>query len=188
MLCTSSKISVLYLSYTGILEPLGRSQVLAYLTRLSDKYSITLVSFEKPEDFANECAVVSLKAECDKFGIQWKPRRYHHRPRLPATVWDLIMLLVDTWKFSRGGRIQLIHCRSYIPTMAACIVGLFTRVPFVFDMRALWPEEMVTAGRLKKTSFTYRALNWTERQLLGRAASVVSLTSAAVVYLKDKYV
>lgn len=48
---------VLHLSYTGMLEPLGRSQVLIYLSRLSDEYAFTLVSFEKPADLADNDAV-----------------------------------------------------------------------------------------------------------------------------------
>ena len=41
--------TILYISYDGMLEPLGQSQVLAYLKRLAQKYSICLISFEKPE-------------------------------------------------------------------------------------------------------------------------------------------
>lgn len=41
---------VLYMSYDGMLEPLGQSQVLAYLERLSADRTIHLISFEKPQD------------------------------------------------------------------------------------------------------------------------------------------
>ena len=37
---------ILYLSRTGMLEPLGQSQVLSYLKGLSRSYRITLVSYE----------------------------------------------------------------------------------------------------------------------------------------------
>ena len=40
----------LYISYDGILEPLGQSQVLSYLEGLSNKRKIYLISFEKSTD------------------------------------------------------------------------------------------------------------------------------------------
>ena len=44
---------VLYITYDGILEPLGQSQVLNYLEKLSEDHEITLMSFEKKQDTKN---------------------------------------------------------------------------------------------------------------------------------------
>lgn len=178
------KRKVLYLSYTGILEPLGRSQVLAYLSRLSDEYQFTIVSFEKASDFEKSDEVEALKKECESYGINWQPKIYHHKPRLPATLWDLSVLLHATWKLSRSGKVSLVHCRSYIPAIAALLVGKVTKVPFIFDMRALWLDEMIDAGRLDRGSLTHRILVSLETKLLKEAAHVVSLTQVAVDYLK----
>ena len=46
-------MSVLYISYDGMLEPLGQSQVLAYLKHLVADRPIHLISFEKAGDWAN---------------------------------------------------------------------------------------------------------------------------------------
>ncbi|MFP1683031.1 glycosyltransferase [Alloalcanivorax sp. C16-1] len=178
---------ILYLSYTGMLEPLGRSQVLSYLARLSNEYTFTLVSFEKPVDLADANAVTSLHSECNRQGIDWRPQVYHYRPRLLATAWDLLVLLWHTFRHSFKQEVRLLHCRSYIPAIAAWMCGKLTRKPFIFDMRALWPEEMVTAGRLRRGALTYRILMWVERRLLRRAARVVSLTQAGVDHLLMAY-
>jgi glycosyltransferase involved in cell wall biosynthesis len=183
----SDRQRVLYLSYTGLLEPLGRSQVLSYLVRLSNEYRVTLVTFEKQDELADRDAVAALRAECAALGIDWRPQRYHHRPRLPATLWDLLVLLCQTLRHSLRRDVRLVHCRSYIPAIAAWLCGKVTRKPFVFDMRALWPEEMVTAGRLKTTSFVFSALKWVERRLLRNAVTVVSLTEAGVHHLVTVY-
>lgn len=190
------KVSALYLSYTGLLEPLGRSQVLAYLSRLSDLYSITLVTFEKRDDFANTIEFELLKRECESIGIKWQPRIYHHRPRLLATTWDLLVLLWDTFRISSNNKVKLIHCRSYIPAIAAWVTGKITQTPFIFDMRALWPEEMVDAGRLNRKTVVYKVLKYLECKLLINSAMNISLTDVAVPYLvntiphlsKDKFV
>ena len=47
MLKTEQKKKVLYISYDGIMEPLGYSQVLKYLEHLSTDFDITLISYEK---------------------------------------------------------------------------------------------------------------------------------------------
>lgn len=179
-----TKKKILYLSYTGLMEPLGRSQILAYLSRLSDEYQFTIVSFEKAGDFAEVAKVEALQEECATYGIDWQPKAYHHKPRLLATLWDLSALIYYTWSYSYSNRAQLIHCRSYIPAIAAWLVGKTTKVPFVFDMRALWPEEIIDAGRLGRGSMIHRILVWLESRLLKDAAHVVSLTQAAVDYLQ----
>lgn len=181
------KPNTLYLSYTGLMEPLGRSQVLSYLCRLSREYSITLVTFEKPNDFLNAKEIDKLKIECQTLGITWCPRIYHKSPRLLATGWDLLMLFWDTWRLGRKGRVELIHCRSYIPAIAAWVMRKLSGTPFIFDMRALWPEEMIDAGTLRRNSLTHKVISWLEKRLLRDASTVVSLTSAAVDYLKKKY-
>ncbi|BCX13127.1 MAG: hypothetical protein KatS3mg067_2065 [Thermosynechococcus sp.] len=74
-----------------------------------------------------------------------------------------------------------------IPAAVALLVSHLTGVPFIFDMRALWPEELITAGRLRRGSFLHRAIVWAEHACLRRAGAVVSLTHAAVEYLHHTY-
>ena len=49
----TAKPKTLYITRNGMCEPLGQSQVLAYLRGLSKSYAYTLISFEKPEDLAD---------------------------------------------------------------------------------------------------------------------------------------
>lgn len=175
--------SILYLSYTGLLEPLGQSQILSYLKRLSSEHQFTLVTFEKSADLAEREKVEQLKKDCQQHGIHWLPKQYHNKPRMLATLWDLWVLLYSTWCLSGSNKVALVHCRSYIPAMAAWLSGKLTGVPFVFDMRALWLDEMIDANRLVRNSLAHKILRWVERRLLQDAAHIVSLTEAAVGYL-----
>jgi glycosyltransferase involved in cell wall biosynthesis len=81
----------------------------------------------------------------------------------------------------------LIHARSYLPAAVAWGVWRVTGVPFIFDMRALWPEELITAGRLQRGSLIHRALERLERICLRDAAGIVSQTGAAVEHLQARY-
>jgi hypothetical protein len=92
---------------------------LAYLSRLSNEYSFTLISFEKSQSFQNKDALAALKAECAEFGIDWKPQVYHKKPRLLATVRELAVLFLQTFIHSVSSDVKLVHSRSYILTIAA---------------------------------------------------------------------
>lgn len=178
---------ILYITRNGMLEPLGQSQVLAYLRGLSQDYSITLISFEKPEDAADKAAMERVRADCAAHGIRWLPQRFHYRPRILAPAWSMLVFLWLCLREVRRGNAQLIHARSYIPAAVALVVNRLTGTPFIFDMRALWPEELITAGRLRRGSPMHRALVRAERACLRRATAVVSLTEAAVGYLRQTY-
>ena len=180
-------ISTLYLTRNGLLEPLGQSQVMAYLRGLSHQYVITLITYEKPEDWANTDAMARARADCEAHGIRWLPQQFHRHPKIIAPVLSMIRM---TWLVRREVQredVRLLHARSYIPATVALLVNRLTGVPFIFDMRALWPEELITAGRLRRGSLLHRAIARAEQMCLANAARVVSLTHAAAKYLKSTY-
>lgn len=184
----SDSLSVtLYITRNGMLEPLGQSQVLGYLRGLSKHHRITLISFEKPEDAADTAAMQRVGADCEAHGIRWLPQRFHHRSKGLAPAWSMAVFLWLCLREVRKGNAQLIHARSYIPAAVALVVNRLTGTPFIFDMRALWPEELITAGRLKRGAAMHLAIAATERACLQRAAGVVSLTHAAVEHLRKVY-
>jgi glycosyltransferase involved in cell wall biosynthesis len=180
-------IPTLYISRTGMLEPLGQSQVLSYVRGLSRNYRITLVSFEKTEELLDLAAVERIRQLCKLHDIRWLPQRYRHRPRALAVTWNVFVLFcICLWEVLRG-RARLIHARSYIPAAAALVVSRLTGIPFIFDMRSLWPEELVTSGRIARDSPLFRLIERGERACLKYSAGVVSLTDAAVAYLRNRY-
>lgn len=174
----------LYLTRNGLLEPLGQSQVLAYLRGLSRDYRVTLITYEKDEDRADAARMAAMQAECDRLGIRWLPQRFRPRPKVIAPALSMVRMVWLTRREVRAQGVRLIHARSYIPAAVALVVSALTRVPFIFDMRALWPEELITAGRLRRGSLLHRAIVAAERACLRRAGGVVSLTHAAVDHLR----
>lgn len=178
---------IIYVTRNGLLEPLGQSQVLAYLRGLSRHYQITLISYEKPEDAADAASMARVQAECVEHGIRWLPQRFRAGPRYLAPAASMVRMVWLVARETRRTGARLVHARSYIPAAVALLAGRFTGAPFIFDMRALWPEELITAGRLRRGSLVHRAIAWAERVCLRRAAGVVSLTNAAVEHLREIY-
>jgi len=177
----------LYLTRTGLLEPLGQSQVLPYLRGLAGEFRITLATSEKPEDLIDSERMASAELECKRYQIDWRHRSFRSRPKVLAPVVGMLGMTWQAWMLVRRDGVRLIHARSYLPAGVAWVVWRLTGTPFIFDMRALWPEEMITAGRLRRGSLVHRALTWLERTCLRDAAAVVSLTETAVELLRERY-
>ncbi len=179
--------STLYLTRNGLLEPLGQSQVFAYLRGLAPAHTITLITHEKPVDWQNAGAMAEARAQCVDAKIDWQPRPFRAGRRVFGGGIDIAALGSTATRLVRERGVKLVHARSYLPAAVAWYVWHRTGVPFVFDMRALWPEELITAGRIKRGSTTHRAIAAIERACLRDAAVVVSLTHAAVDYLRETY-
>lgn len=173
-------MSVLYISYDGILEPLGQSQVLRYLERLARDHKIILISFEKPHDWQQVDRREDLRSQMRKTGITWKPLRYHKRPSAIATAFDIVHgVAVGAWAVMRH-RVRVVHARSYVPSVIALTLKKLFRLKFVFDMRGFWADERVDGGLWPAGGRLYRVAKWFERRFLLNADCVVSLTQAAV--------
>src|SRR5437764_9751362 len=79
---------VLYISYDGVLEPLGQSQVLAYLEKLAVGRKIHLISFEKPQDWADAELRAAIGGRIEAAQITWHPRVWHNRPRILSAAYN----------------------------------------------------------------------------------------------------
>ena len=82
---------VLYISYDGLMEPLGQSQVWQYLSGLSANHRLFLLSYEKPEDWENDAEKARIKAAVSAKGVKWVALRYHRKPSAVATAIDIFM-------------------------------------------------------------------------------------------------
>ena len=79
---------ILFISYDGMTDPLGQSQVIPYLQGLSRKgYRFFLLSCEKEQALIqNEAAV---KKMLEGYNIEWIPIKYTKKPPVLSTVKDI---------------------------------------------------------------------------------------------------
>jgi len=167
---------VLYLSYDGALEPLGQSQVVAYLERLAATAHITLVSFEKPADLADRPRVDAMRARLQAAGVTWVPRRYHKRPPVLSTIYDVFV----GSRVARAIPADIVHVRGYVPALIGLRAKRASGARLLFDMRGFWVDEKVEAGHWPRGGMLHRAGKWWERRFLAQADAIVSLTEAGV--------
>jgi len=178
------RLRVFYVSYDGVGEPLGRSQVLSYLTRLAGDHEITLFSFEKQD--ADRSA---LAAELAAHGIAWRSLSYHKRPPVLSTLLDVLTGVRALAAASRaGGRPDIVHVRSYVPALIAMWARRFTGGKLLFDIRGFWADERIEGGIWPQSRLPYRALyriaKRCERWFFAEADAIVTLTHASVPQIR----
>ena len=176
----SNASQALYVSYDGTLEPLGESQVVNYLTRLSANYRITLISFEKSEDLSDHTRVIAMEQRLHASGINWIPLRYHKSPPVFSTIFDVVRGALTAWRVCHEGAIRIVHARGYVAALVALFVRRGGASRFLFDMRGFWVDEKVEAGHWRAHGLLYRLGKWWERRFFERADAIVSLTKAGV--------
>lgn len=170
---------VLYISYTGLLEPLGQSQVLAYQERLSAIHPVHIISFERKEDLADAAKVAAIRERTRRAGIHWHVLRYHKRPSALATLWDIAIGAATGIRLVRRHGLGIVHARSYVASAMALLIKRMTGARYLFDMRGFWADERVDGGLWPRGGRMYRVAKWFERMFLLNADHVVSLTNAA---------
>lgn len=170
---------ILYVSYDGMLEPLGQSQVLAYLEKLATNCPIHLISFEKGSVRSDIGRHDAMKHRLAQAGIRWHPLRYHKRPTAPATGYDIAAGTALAIAVTLRHRLNIVHARSYVAALIALAVKRVTGAKFLFDMRGFWADERVDGGLWPADGRLYRMTKALERRFLLAADHVVTLTHAS---------
>jgi glycosyltransferase involved in cell wall biosynthesis len=173
---------VLYLSYDGLTDPLGQSQILPYIKGLSQLgYRFTIISFEKQQAYRKHKSDVATV--CKQHGIDWLPQRYHKWPPVLSTLFDVWVLWRNVKQQNRRNPFKIIHCRSYITSLVGLRAKRQWGVKFIFDMRGFWADERVEGGLWKLNNplfrMVYHFFKKKERQFLIESDYVVSLTENA---------
>lgn len=177
--------AVLYISYDGLLEPLGESQVLQYLEVLANEHRIVLLTHEKPSDWKDLARRQAFARRLESRGIHWVPRKYHKSPAGLSTVYDISAGIIIALFLAGRFKFQIVHARSYVPALIALFVKRLFGSSFVFDMRGFWPDERVNAGQWTASSTMYKVAKWFEKRFFLAADAVVSLTEAAVNEIRE---
>lgn len=177
---------VLFISYDGLTDPLGQSQILPYLKGLSLLgHSIAIVSAEKKDRYASRSA--SVKREIQGAGITWIPVTYSNSITGISAWVTYRRLRTASINWCRKEKVAIVHARSDIPA----IIGLELKRKFglklLFDMRGFWADERIDGGSWNLSNpiyhWAYRYFKKQEMILLMQSDAVVSLTNAAKTYL-----
>lgn len=172
-------MKVLFISYDGMTDNLGQSQVIPYLIGFNKAgFEITLISFEKEERFKKDATLIKQLLEANN--IDWHPIKYKSTFPILSGYLNVVSMKKKAFELHQLKNFDIVHGRSYVASSAALDLKLKKGVAFVFDMRGFWADEKVDGmlWDLKNPihRFAYLRLKTKERQYLKNANQIVSLT------------
>jgi glycosyltransferase involved in cell wall biosynthesis len=181
-------LNTIYISYDGMTDPLGQSQVIPYLKGLTEKgHSFHLISCEKHSQDSDEFK--NIQSLLEKLNITWHPLKYTSRPPVISTIADIIKISNVAKSIIRKNKIDAIHCRGYISAMVGLKMKRKYGVKFLFDMRGFFADERVE-GRLWNLknplyNSVYKYFKKKEKQFFTKADYSVSITEKAKAIIQS---
>jgi len=179
---------VLYISYDGLTDPLGQSQILPYIIGLSkSNFKTCILSTEKPENFKlNKQIIENIVNENN---ISWQYTFYTKRPAIISTIIDIFKLKRKAKNLVKKQNFSIVHCRSYIPAFIGSFLKRKYNLKFIFDMRGFYADERAEGGiwNLKNKIYKgiYKYFKRQEIRLLNTSDITVSLTNNAKTIIES---
>lgn len=180
--CGAGQGFTLFITYDGLTDPLGASQILPYIRSIAGHpRQVHVLSFEKPERYEQAGAPLARQLAAEDIG--WTPLEFHRGGKL-AKLWDLARMHVTALQLVKRHKIHIVHCRSYQAAQVGCLLKRLFGIRVLFDMRGLWVDERIDGGLWSKDRLVdrlaYRYYKHVERRLVECADHIVALTERVV--------
>jgi glycosyltransferase involved in cell wall biosynthesis len=179
---------ILYISYDGMTDSLGESQVIAYLKRLSSEgFDYDLISFEKKEEFKKKKSIIEdhLKGT----SINWIPLYYTKNPPIFSTIKDMINGWRKIKNMQSSHHYDIVHCRGYIASILGLRFKNLSHAKFIFDMRGWLADEKYESGNWKGFfyKFIYNYFKRQEKLFFKESDFTVSLTHVGKDFIVNNH-
>jgi glycosyltransferase involved in cell wall biosynthesis len=176
----------LFISHTGMSEPLGQTQVLPYLRGLARAGAdIEIVGFEPAS--ASEEQIADTTASLSQAGIRYSWTRRSPSHALAVKAFEMGDAFMRLLLRAAARRPHIVHARSHLPTAVGRLLAATSpRTRLLFDCRGLMADEYADSGHWRRSSMIYRLVKSVERHLFSHAAGIVTLTEALRRMLLDQ--
>ncbi len=183
----STQKKVLFISYDGMTDPLGQSQVIPYLQGLSKAgYKIFLLSCEKKEVFEPNKKHIQLML--DASNITWVPLNYTKKPPVVSTLFDILKMRKAAKKIYAEHGIDMVHTRAGVPALVGLWMKKKMGVKFLHDIREFYADSRVEGGMwntlIPMYKTIYKFFTRQEVEQVKQSDGIVCLTYAAENIIK----
>lgn len=173
---------ILFISYDGMTDNLGQSQVIPYMAGLSKLgFDICILSAEKTEVYQNKKTEIEDLLNLNN--IKWLPIKYTKKPPIISTILDIIKIKKKAKEYHLKNNIDIVHCRSYISAFAGLYLKRKYGIKFIFDMRGFYADERVDGKIWNTDKFIYKSIykyfKNKEKEYIANADYTISLTNSA---------
>jgi glycosyltransferase involved in cell wall biosynthesis len=175
-------MNVLFLTFDGLTDPLGQSQVIPYMKGLAaDGHTITILSVEKKINFEKNRELIS--GILNAAGIKWTYLFHSRKIPLLSQRATLQKIKKLANRIRQENKIETVHCRSYLSALIGLEFKHLYKTKFIFDMRGFWADERIDGGIWKLSNPLHRAaynyFKKKELEFFANADYVISLTENA---------
>jgi len=173
-------LSVLYITYDGITDHIGKSQVAPYIMGLAEKgHRIILLSAEKKN---RQGMISNYMQRFQEKNIKWHYVSYHKKPPIVSSVWDVYRMQQLAGHLISQNEVTTTHCRGYVPALIGLHFKKKKGTKFIFDMRDFWADTCKERYDVEGNIFykmVYKFFKKKEREFLEQADKIISLTEVA---------
>lgn len=177
---------ILYISHDGLLDPLGQSQILQYVNKLSVFYNFYLISLEKKNNLLDSRKLELLKNDLKNNNIEWNYFAYEEKSFLLKFInfSKILMLLI---KLLIKQNIRIVHIRSYLPGFYVLPLKIFFKFKLIFDIRGFLPQEKIDRLNISYINYKIILLKIIESFLFRLSDDIITLTHQSKKIIKKKY-
>jgi glycosyltransferase involved in cell wall biosynthesis len=136
---------VLFISYDGMTDPLGQSQVIPYLAGLTKAgYHFTILSCDKPEKYKK--FKTEIENSIKNIPLEWVSLPYHKSPPVVSSVYDFYKLKQKAVALHAVHNFDMVHTRPGLPQLVALYLKKKLGIKYLNDIRGFWADERVDGG------------------------------------------
>ena len=174
--------NILFISYDGMTDPLGQSQVIPYLIGLTRYgYQFTILSCEKQERFTlHKTEVEDL---LKPYSIKWVSILYHKQPPVFSSIYDVYQLKKKAKQLHAKEKFDMVHTRPGIPALIGLWVKKKLGIKFLNDIREFYADSRFDGGMWNDKIFFYKKIyqffKQKENEEIESSDGIVCLTHAA---------
>ncbi len=179
---------VLFISYDGMTDPLGQSQVIPYLLGLSRfGYEFTILSCEKRKNYSLHKKEVNETMKLA--GLTWQPIYYHKKPAVFSTLFDIMHLRKKANQLHKKEKFEMVHTRPGIPALIGLEMKKKLGLKFLNDIREFYADSRIDGGIWNRKKFIYKKIydffKQKESEAVEKSDGIVCLTYAAEKIIKQ---
>ena len=170
----------LYITYDGLLDPLGQAQILPYIESLNKKgYKFIILSYEKVK---NQNKILGLKKILKEKNILWKTITFRKSKIHFLYRFFVGALYINYIKLK--SKIDLVHLRGGYSGLI--YLFSFSKIKQIYDLRAFWGQ-WAEGGRTLKNSLTYKILLKLEKTIIDNAEAIIVLDKSGKNFINKNF-
>ncbi len=181
-------MKVLYITYENVFRTaILQAMVLKPLSLMSKIYGTEFVITSSIKSFEHDDIYLINKESFseEKIKVVEFTKNLTGKQSIFTFIKDIFPLIF--YSIGEARKCDVIHCRSYGGAMIGYFASLFSKKPFIFDMRGTLPEETVEVGKITYGSFKFKLLKKIEKLLVNNADCVVTVSEKFSGYIQDNF-